>query len=326
MALNAFEVERQSGRAKLRGGSGYAGMKAGFCLSLAGGAAERTRALRELGRRPPELLVGGGLGEAGQLLTEEGAREREWESRLARAYLGQVRSGRHFFHESPAGDEESEDMKILTATAGVYQVAGPKRKWTHGQGRDRFTVWRGTVWTTSLRTLAEELAQNGGGDNANRFFEPAAGAAAAKMPPEMVHRALAHLRRWIVADVREATPLELAMAGPEPDDVVDMEAAVQRWLDSEAYNAESQKLDLELVAEGRRRELEWLLKRGVRAVVPEEDCFREQGRPYTLKWVEKMKDGVRRSRLVAREFEGQELGGAARRRGCLLGHAAGGGA
>ena len=49
------------------------------------------------------------------------------------------------------------------------------------------------------------------------------------------------------------------------------------------------ELDPRLVAEGRRQEITWLLKQEVFKFVPEAEAWANQGRPLTLRWVDKAK-------------------------------------
>ena len=303
IALNAFACKAKDGEAKLIAENGFVGMKAGLCLNMGAGIADRGRAARELGKKRPELLVGSCLGDAARLLLDRGAAvETEMLSKLARAYKAQLSEGKHFLHEMPEGANNNEDFHELLADKGVQKVVGPRRRWTATVDGTAGAVWKKTLWITSLPSLAADLAQDAAGEARRVEFEVGV-AAAPVLPHTVVFRALSSYQRWVQDDLREASALESAVAGPVPDDVGEMNVAMQRWLESETYDAEGVKLDPGLVAAGRAEELAWVRRRGVYAVVPKSECEEHQGKPYTLKWVDKMKGGVCRSRLVVREVK-----------------------
>ena len=62
-------------------------------------------------------------------------------------------------------------------------------------------------------------------------------------------------------------------------------------------------LDPIKVKEGKREEIEWVLKQKLFDYVPQSECAERQGRPYSLKWVLKNKGGKVRARLVVREIK-----------------------
>eukprot|EP00971_Amphidinium_carterae_P013513 266265-Amphidinium_carterae.1 len=61
--------------------------------------------------------------------------------------------------------------------------------------------------------------------------------------------------------------------------------------------------DPEKVKQGREEEICWIVKQNLFTYAPESECYEQQGKPYTLKWIDKMKGERCRSRLVAREIK-----------------------
>ena len=59
----------------------------------------------------------------------------------------------------------------------------------------------------------------------------------------------------------------------------------------------------ELLTAGRVEEMEYRKKHGVYVVVNEEECKRHQGKPFTLKRVDRLEGDGCRSRLVVREIK-----------------------
>ena len=97
-------------------------------------------------------------------------------------------------------------------------------------------------------------------------------------------------------DDKKADPLSLHSAGsvadlPEPNP--------QEW--EEHYDLQGNKLDNDKVREGKREEIEWILRHNLFHYVPEQESYERQGRPYTLKWVLRNKGNKVRARIVVRE-------------------------
>ena len=57
------------------------------------------------------------------------------------------------------------------------------------------------------------------------------------------------------------------------------------------------------VREGKKEEIEWVLKQKLFDYVPQSECSERHGRPYSLKWVLKNKGEKVRARLVVREIK-----------------------
>ena len=71
------------------------------------------------------------------------------------------------------------------------------------------------------------------------------------------------------------------------------------------HGIDGQWISPEMLRAGRKEEIDYMLSRGVYDVVDESECRQYQGRPYTLKWVDRLKgEPVKcRSRLVVREIK-----------------------
>ena len=62
-------------------------------------------------------------------------------------------------------------------------------------------------------------------------------------------------------------------------------------------------IDSELLEAGHKGEKEYVKRHGVFEVVDEQECNDNQNTPLTLKWVDRLKGDVCRSRLVCREIK-----------------------
>ena len=89
---------------------------------------------------------------------------------------------------------------------------------------------------------------------------------------------------------------ELHFAGPVPDEGGYSTEPEGTWRIDGAW------IDAKLLDDGRREEKEYLRKHGVFEVVDEKECYDNGCNILTLKWVDKMKGDVCRSRLICREI------------------------
>ena len=76
----------------------------------------------------------------------------------------------------------------------------------------------------------------------------------------------------------------------------------REWQEDD-YDQQGNLLDPIKVKEGKREEIEWVLKQKLFDYVPQSECTERQGRPYSLKWVLKNKEEKVRARLVVREIK-----------------------
>ena len=76
----------------------------------------------------------------------------------------------------------------------------------------------------------------------------------------------------------------------------------QEWQEDD-HDQRGNLLDPIRVKDGKREEIEWVLKQKLFDYVPQSECTERQGRPYSLKWVLKNKGEKVRARLVAREIK-----------------------
>ena len=76
----------------------------------------------------------------------------------------------------------------------------------------------------------------------------------------------------------------------------------QEWQEDD-YDQQGNLLDPIKVKEGKREEIDWALKQKLFDYVTESECAERQGRPYSLKWVLKIKGEKVRARLVVREMK-----------------------
>lgn len=115
-----------------------------------------------------------------------------------------------------------------------------------------------------------------------------------------MNEALRVLGKQLIDDGR-LDSVSLYSAGPTADFP---ELDTREWQEDD-YDQQGNLLDPINVKEGRREEIEWVLKHKLFDHVPRSECGERQGRPYSLKWVLKNKGEKVRARLVVRDQEGQ---------------------
>ena len=155
------------------------------------------------------------------------------------------------------------------------------------------------MWITSSKEIADVLRGDGRWKHEHRHVHLIGGKraeAAAEYPASLVVAVLRALKRHMVLD-KAVRPEELAFAGPVPDEgdySVELEGT---------WGVDGQWIDPKLLKAGREEEIEYMMKHGVFEVVDEKECYAHHQKPLTLKWVDKMKGDVCRSRLVCREIK-----------------------
>ena len=90
--------------------------------------------------------------------------------------------------------------------------------------------------------------------------------------------------------------VSLYSAGPTADFP---ELDTREWQEDD-YDQQGNLLDPIKVKEGKREEIEWVLKQKLFDYVHQTECVERQGRPYSLKWLLKNKGENVRARLVVR--------------------------
>ena len=87
------------------------------------------------------------------------------------------------------------------------------------------------------------------------------------------------------------------------------ELDTQEWQEDN-YDQQGNLLDPVKVKEGKREDIDWVLKQKLFDYVPESECAQRQGRPYSLKWVLRQgacrvpcESGVPGDQLVGAESE-----------------------
>ena len=95
-----------------------------------------------------------------------------------------------------------------------------------------------------------------------------------------MNEALKVLGKQLVDDGR-LDSVSLYSAGPI-DDFHELDT--QEWQEHD-YDQQRNFLDPVKVKEGKREEIEWVLKQKICDYVPQSECAERQGRLYSLKWV-----------------------------------------
>ena len=157
-----------------------------------------------------------------------------------------------------------------------------------------------TRWPTSSSRLATLLAREHDGENRRvRLIGRNEMIAASMYSPKFVNEALRVLGKQLINDGR-LDSVSLYSAGPTADFP---ELDTREWQEDD-YDQQGNLLDPIKVKEGKREEIEWVLKQKLFNYVPRSDeCAERQGRPYSLKWVLKNKGEKVRARLVVREIK-----------------------
>ena len=109
--------------------------------------------------------------------------------------------------------------------------------------------------------------------------------AGAMYSPRLLNEELKALGKQLVDDGR-LDSVSLYSAGPTADFP---ELDTREWPEDD-YDQQGNLLDPIKVKEGKREEIEWVLKQKLFDYVPQSACVERQGRPYSLKWVLKNKE------------------------------------
>ena len=108
--------------------------------------------------------------------------------------------------------------------------------------------------------------------------------AASMYSSKFVNEALRVLGKQLIDDGR-LDSVSLYLAGPTADFP---ELDTREWQEND-YDQQGNLLDPIKVKEGKREEIEWVLKQKLFDYVPQSECTERQGRPYSLKWFLKNK-------------------------------------
>eukprot|EP00971_Amphidinium_carterae_P111918 2216652-Amphidinium_carterae.1 len=114
---------------------------------------------------------------------------------------------------------------------------------------------------------------------------------------ELVTKLVQSLKSQLVTD-GQMDAAALHSSGPTADYP---EPNPTAWED--VYDIQGTLLDPDKVKAGREEEIQWILKQDLFHYVPEAECYERQGKPYTLKWVDKNKGDKVQSRIVVRKIQ-----------------------
>ena len=123
--------------------------------------------------------------------------------------------------------------------------------------------------------------------------------AASMYSPKVVNETLRVLGKQLIDDGR-LDSVSLCSAGPTTTDFPELDT--REWQEDD-YDQQGNLLDPIKVKEGKREEIEWVLKQKLFDYVPQSECTERQGRPYSLMWVLNNKGEKVRARLVVREIK-----------------------
>ena len=225
--------------------------------------------------------------------------ERQYKRACIEAYKRQLIMGGHFSHEHPvhASSWCIPEMRELMNDRRVHLVQGPICHWrlsSTGDDDEQEFVRGKTRWATSSSRLAALLARKHAGENRRvRLIDRNEMIAASMYSPKFVNEALKVLGKELIDDGR-LDSVSLYSAGPTADFP---ELDTREWQEDD-YDEHGNLLDPIKVKEGKRKEIEWVLKQKLFDYVLQSECTDRQGRPYSLKWVLKNKGAKVRARLV----------------------------
>ena len=188
------------------------------------------------------------------------------------------------------------EMELISDAAAKMMNAAVKSELTSAQGLVR---GKKTRWATSSSRLAALLERKHAGENRRvRLLGRNEMIAASMYSPKFVNETLRVLGKQLIDDGR-LDSVSLYSAGPTADFP---ELDTREWHEDD-YDQQGNLLDPIKVKEGKREEIEWVLKQKLFDYVPQSECTERQGRPYSLKWVLKNKGEKVRARLVVREIK-----------------------
>ena len=175
------------------------------------------------------------------------------------------------------------EMGELMNDGRVHLVQGPMCHWrlSTGDGDEQEFVRCKTRWATSSSRLAALLARNHAGENRRvRLLGRSEMIAASMFSPQFVNETLKRLGKQLIDDER-LDNVSLYSAGPTADFP---ELDTREWQEDD-YDRQGNLLDPIKVKEGKREEIEWVLKQKLFDYVLQSECTERQGRLYSLKWV-----------------------------------------
>ena len=165
----------------------------------------------------------------------------------------------------------------------VHLVQGPMCHWrfaSTGDSDEQGFVRGKTRWATSSSRLAALLAREHAGEDRRVWVIGWKEMIAASMySPKFVNEALRVLVMQLIDDGR-LDSVSLYSAGPTADFP---ELDAREWKEDD-YDQQGNLLHPIKVKEGKREEIEWVLKKKIFDYVPQSECTERQGRPYSLKW------------------------------------------
>ena len=149
-------------------------------------------------------------------------------------------------------------------------------------------VWRRMVMATSKDLCVERRngrrAAQAGENRRVRLIGRSEMIDAAMFSSKLVNEALRAVGKQLVDDGR-LDSVSLYSVGPTADF---LELDTRKWQEHD-YDQQRNLLDPIKVKEGKREEIEWVLKKKLFDYVPQSEWAERQSRPYSLKWVLKNK-------------------------------------
>ena len=173
------------------------------------------------------------------------------------------------------------EMRELLNYGRVHLMQGPMCHWrlaSTGDGDEQGFVRGKTRWATSSSRLATLLAREHAGETRRvRLIGRNETIAAAMYSPRLVNEALRALGKQLVDDGR-LDSVSLYSAVP----TADFPELVTQERQEDDYDQQGNLLDPIKVKEGKREEIEWVLKQKLFDYVPQSECAERQDRPSLI--------------------------------------------
>ena len=190
----------------------------------------------------------------------------------------QLIMGGHFLHEHPvhASSWCMPEIRELMNHGRVHLVQGPMCHWrvsSTGDGDEQKFVRGKTRWAMSSSRLAVLLAREHAGENRRvRLIGRNEMVAASMYSPKFVNEALRVLGMQLIDDGRLDSVSQYS-AGPTADFP---ELDTREWQEDDC-GPQGNLLNPIKVKEGKREEIEWVLKQKLFDYVPQSECAKRQG-------------------------------------------------
>ena len=209
----------------------------------------------------------------------------------------------HFVHEHPMDSSawKMPEVQSFINDPRVYSIDGPMCRWSlKTRGSKTELMRKQTRWITSSKEIAEVLRGDGRWKRDKRFVHMTGKTeTVSEYPTSLVAAMLSAIKRQMISDSAIRIG-EMHFAGPVPAEGGNPTELEGKW------SVDGMWIDPKLLIAGGTEEMEYIMKMGVFKVVDEKECYDNGGKPFMLKWVDKMKGEKMPFKIgLSRDQEGQ---------------------